>query len=133
MQYVKVENGVITEGPKDLSSSSFDSPNVHWSASQMKDSGYIIVDLTYNDMVEIIDYANPVISDNSVTYPRIPLTTQQQIDVYNAKAISNRRAEYPPTEDILVALWELVVESRPATSTNLQQIRLAVKQRYPKK
>ena len=133
MQYVKVENGVITEGPKFLSYSSFDTPNAHWATSQLKSSGYFLVDLTYDEMVEKIDFNNPVITADGVTYNRIPLTADEQTTMYNAKAIRNRQIEYPPVQHIVVALWELIVENRPDASNNLQKIRLSIKQKYPKK
>jgi len=41
-----------------------------------------------------------------------------------------RRAEYPKTDDLLVALWEHVIEGRPESATILQAKREAVKIKY---
>jgi len=43
-----------------------------------------------------------------------------------------RRAEYPKTDELDVALWELVVEGRPEAAEALQIKRLIVKERIPK-
>ena len=43
-----------------------------------------------------------------------------------------RAKEYPRTDELVVALWELVVEKRPETANELQAKREAVKQKYPK-
>jgi len=45
-----------------------------------------------------------------------------------------RKLEYPPIEELVVALWELVVESNPSTMSRIQEIqsrRLHTKQKYP--
>lgn len=47
-----------------------------------------------------------------------------------------RRLEYPPTSEMVVALWEHLVEGRPSADAGvdaLQQARQAVKTAYPKK
>lgn len=43
-----------------------------------------------------------------------------------------RAAEYPSLDALLVALWESTIEGRPATAADLQTIREAIKQKYPK-
>jgi len=43
-----------------------------------------------------------------------------------------RAKEYPSTDELIVALWELVVEKRPETANELQVKREAVRQKYPK-
>lgn len=43
-----------------------------------------------------------------------------------------RSLEYPGLDILLVALWESVVEGRPASVSELQAIREAIKQKYPK-
>lgn len=43
-----------------------------------------------------------------------------------------RAKEYPSTDELIVALWELIVEKRPETANELQAKREAVKQKYPK-
>jgi len=44
-----------------------------------------------------------------------------------------RRAEYPPLSELIVALWEKVIEGRDDKAINLQVRRIEVKQKYPKK
>jgi hypothetical protein len=43
-----------------------------------------------------------------------------------------RRIEYPSINDLIVALWEGVVEERMASVTALEALRQAVKDKYPK-
>ena len=43
-----------------------------------------------------------------------------------------RRAEFPSEHDLIVALWEKVVEDRPEASDILQAKRVATKEKYPK-
>ena len=52
---------------------------------------------------------------------------------YDAQAYArNRQAEYPPLNDLIVALWEGVVEERMASLMELEVQRQAVKAKYPK-
>jgi len=44
----------------------------------------------------------------------------------------NRAAEYPPLNDLIVALWEGVVEERMASIMELEEKRQAVKAKHPK-
>jgi hypothetical protein len=44
----------------------------------------------------------------------------------------NRQAEYPTINELVVALWEGVVEERMASVTVLEGLRQAVKAKYPK-
>ena len=43
-----------------------------------------------------------------------------------------RKAEYPSVDELVVALWEGVVEERMAAVTKLEGKRQAVKTKYPK-
>ena len=43
-----------------------------------------------------------------------------------------RKAEYPSIDELVVALWEGVVEERMAAVTSLEGKRQAVKAKYPK-
>jgi len=52
---------------------------------------------------------------------------------YDSKAYArNRQAEYPSIDELVVALWEGVVEERMASVTALEGLRQAVKTKYPK-
>ena len=44
----------------------------------------------------------------------------------------NRKEEYPSTDDLIVALWENVVEERASAVISLEAARQAVKTKYPK-
>jgi hypothetical protein len=44
----------------------------------------------------------------------------------------NRKAEYPSINDLIVALWENVVEERAASVISLEATRQAIKAKYPK-
>jgi hypothetical protein len=51
----------------------------------------------------------------------------------DAQAYSrNRQAEYPSIDELVVAMWEGVVEERMASVTALEGLRQAVKTKYPK-
>jgi len=43
-----------------------------------------------------------------------------------------RKAEYPSIDELVVAMWEGVVEERMASVTRLEGLRQAVKTKYPK-
>jgi hypothetical protein len=70
-----------------------------------------------------------------------PQPTQEELEVVwaqhlaelNAKEYSRKRkAEYPSIDELIVALWEGVVEERMASVTALEGLRQAVKDKYPK-
>ncbi len=44
----------------------------------------------------------------------------------------DRQTEYPSIDELIVALWEGVVEERMASVTALEGLRQAVKDKYPK-
>ena len=44
----------------------------------------------------------------------------------------NRQAEYPSINELIVALWENVVEERASAVVSLEAVRQAVKTKYPK-
>lgn len=46
--------------------------------------------------------------------------------------LESRKAEYPSTNELIVALWEMHVENRPEAALALQAKREAVKEKYPK-
>tara|TARA_B100000029_G_C17186736_1_gene819021 strand:- start:80 stop:340 length:261 start_codon:yes stop_codon:yes gene_type:complete len=75
----------------------------------------------------------------------IPFTPEEEAarDAEEAKAAEEkaardadhtwkRKAEYPPVDELIVALWEGVVEERMAAVTKLEAKRQAVKLKYPK-
>ena len=74
--------------------------------------------------------------DENVTAP-----TQTEIDAevarlqaeYDSQEYArNRQAEYPSVTELIVALWENVVEERAASVISLEATRQAIKAKYPK-
>jgi len=76
---------------------------------------------------------------------RIPFTAEEEAarDAEEAQAAEEkaardadhswkRREEYPSIDELVVALWEGVVEERMAAITSLEGKRQAVKTKYPK-
>ncbi len=70
-----------------------------------------------------------------------PEPTQEELEQWDQERladaaaiawIGNREAEYPPTKDLIVALWEKVVEGRPEAADALEVDRQAVKVKWPK-
>lgn len=63
---------------------------------------------------------------------------KQQVLAVRAKFISDnewiekRQAEYPSHQDMIVALWEKVIENRPQVADELQVKREEIKKKYPK-
>tara|TARA_Y100000994_G_C15639995_1_gene420864 strand:+ start:714 stop:1022 length:309 start_codon:yes stop_codon:yes gene_type:complete len=87
--------------------------------------------------------ASYAIVDDEIIWnsPDITQPTQSEIDAeivrlqteYDALQYQrDRKSEYPALDEIVVALWEAVIEERMASSIDLQGKRTAVKNKYPK-
>ena len=50
----------------------------------------------------------------------------------NKEYARNRQEEYPSLNDLIVALWENVIEDRMESATAIETLRQAVKVKYPK-
>jgi len=90
----------------------------------------------YSNVVRIDDSAgcfdangNPV-EINQSRYDVEVLRLQAEQDATQYKR--DRQAEYPSIDELVVALWEGVVEERMASVTTLEGLRQAVKTKYPK-
>ena len=85
------------------------------------------------DFVVQDDGHGPYLKDWFSTEPR---PTQADVDAAYAEWESDyarkRKAEYPSIDELVVALWEGVVEERMAAVTSLEGKRQAVKTKYPK-
>ena len=57
---------------------------------------------------------------------------KSQQDAYDNDHYRKLKAEYPSINELVVALWEGVVEERMAAVTRLEGQRQAVKAKYPK-
>ena len=72
---------------------------------------------------------NPVVLDQSLIDTEVArLQAEQDAQAYSR----NRQAEYPSIDELVVALWEGVVEERMASVTTLEGLRQAIKTKYPK-
>ena len=79
-------------------------------------------------------YANLVISSDhdKPTQEWLETELKRQQDAYDNDYARKRLAEYPSIDELVVALWEGVVEERMAAVTSLEGKRQAVKTKYPK-
>lgn len=67
------------------------------------------------------------------TEAEIEQAWSEHLAEYNANAYAREReAEYPRIEEMIVALWEQVVEGRPEAAQSLEAKRQVVKQAHPK-
>ena len=79
-------------------------------------------------------YANLVIhsDDEKPTQEWLETELKSQQDAYDNDHARKREEEYPSVDELVVALWEGVVEERMAAVTKLEGKRQAVKTKYPK-
>jgi hypothetical protein len=79
-------------------------------------------------------YANLIIhsGDEKPTEEWLNAELKSQQDAYDNDYARKRKAEYPSIDELVVALWEGVVEERMAAVTSLEGKRQAVKAKYPK-
>ena len=73
--------------------------------------------------------------ENPVTLDQAKVDTEVarlQAEYDSQEYARNRQAEYPSIDELIVALWEGVVEERMASVTALEGLRQAVKDKYPK-
>ena len=85
----------------------------------------------------ISDNLNEIIwhdgNPNGITVEQITAKQAELQTAYDAQEYArNRSAEYPSIDELVVALWEGVVEERMAAVTSLEGKRQAVKAKYPK-
>ena len=72
---------------------------------------------------------NPVTLDQAKVDAEV---ARLQAEYDSQEYARNRQAEYPAIDELVVALWEGVVEERMASVTALEILRQAVKIKYPK-
>lgn len=110
--YVKVVNGKIIDGPRIISANHSDSPNTQWQPDQMRRWDYFEVDLSCDQDTEYVDTANPTITTDSVTYPRIQKDPALVLSDLKQNLIKRERANlwariaqrYEDREILLIAL-----------------------------
>ena len=92
----------------------------------------------YNDYVLQDDGAGAYIREWNSASPQPSEATIEAAHAewkaeYDAQEYArNRQAEYPSIDDLIVALWENVVEERASAVVSLEAKRQAVKTKYPK-
>jgi len=70
---------------------------------------------------------------NGITEEQIQVKQAELQTVYDSQDYArNRQEEYPSLNDLIVALWENVVEERAAAVISLEADRQAIKTKYPK-
>jgi len=69
---------------------------------------------------------------NGITAEQITAKQAELQDAYDNDYARKRLEEYPPVDELVVALWEGVVEERMAAVTKLEIKRQAVKAKHPK-
>ena len=69
---------------------------------------------------------------NGITAEQITAKQAELQTAYDNDYARKRLAEYPSIDELVVALWEGVVEERMAAVTSLEGKRQAVKAKYPK-
>jgi hypothetical protein len=79
------------------------------------------------DGIEWIDGETPI-SKSDILAKQTELQSEYDAQDY----ARNRQAEYPSINDLIVALWENVVEERAASVIGLEAKRQDVKIKYPK-
>jgi hypothetical protein len=79
-------------------------------------------------------YGNLVIysADDKPTQEWLEAELKSQQDAYDNDYARKRLEEYPSVDELVVALWEGVVEERMASVTSLEGKRQTVKTKYPK-
>jgi len=98
----------------------------YWSAlrSLRPSAGWVIVS------GEIAEWYG---DDAQPTETEIATELARLTDAWNATEYQRQRAaEYPRIDQLLVALWESMIEGRPADAATLQAAREAIKAKYPK-
>ena len=81
-----------------------------------------------NDVENIIWHEATNITNQQILDKQTELQAEHDAQEY----ARNRQAEYPSIDELIVALWEGVVEERMASVTELEGLRQAVKDKYPK-
>ena len=71
-------------------------------------------------------------SHTTIDFVPGPPPPDKQPDEEDYDYVYERTKVYPNTDDLIVALWEQVVEDRPEAATALEVDRQAVKERFPK-
>ena len=114
--YVKVSKGVIVDGPNELPSSESSSPNSNWGKEQMKLNGFFEVDLTCDRDKESIDYENPDITEDSVTYNKTQLDSTTHLSNVKSRLIKQAKGELESRVSNRFSMVEMILVSLNLTN-----------------
>jgi len=79
--------------------------------------------------VSVDSNGNPVAITQSLVDAEVARLQAEQDAIQYQR---DRKAEYPSVDELVVAMWEAVIEERMASSIDLQGKRTAIKGKYPK-
>ena len=81
------------------------------------------------DQITWGEHGNPLdITIDQIKEKQVELKAEYDAQEY----ARNRQAEYPSINELIVALWENVVEERAASVISLEATRQEIKAKYPK-
>ena len=84
----------------------------------------------FKEMMDWVDDGNKI--ELQYTPEEQAIKDQKEVDEAAVAWIGKRKSKYPITDELIVALWEKVVEGRPESAEALEIIRQAVKKEIPK-
>jgi hypothetical protein len=93
--------------------------NLKWGSSECATSGI------HYDMKETVP--KPTESQLQILW-----NTKYEREYENSLIAIKRFQEYPPINDLIVALWEKIIEGRDYKCDELQNQRTQIKEKYPK-
>lgn len=82
----------------------------------------------YEDITWLESVPKPSVEDLTEKWE----TIKDEVKMRRVSQARSIPGKYPSKEDLIVALWEMVVENRPESAQELQAIREQVKAEYPK-
>ena len=82
----------------------------------------------YDDISWFEDEPKPSVEELTAKWE----TIKEQVRLRKIAEARSTPGNYPSRDDMIVALWEMVVENRPEFAQQLQTRREAIKQQFPK-
>lgn len=98
------------------------------SLNMVEDGDFLLEDAGDGTYIKEWKSASPQPAEAEIESAHLEWQSDQDSKAY----ARNRKAEYPTTEELVVALWEAVIEERMASSIDLQGKRTAIKEKHPK-
>jgi hypothetical protein len=98
------------------------------SLNMVEDGDFLLEDAGSGTYIKEWKSASPQPSEAEIETAHAEWQAGQDATQYQR----DRQAEYPSIDELVVAMWEGVVEERMASVTRLEGVRQAVKEKYPK-